>query len=71
MIIYVNATYVTTFQESRWWGRSSRWGSPCRTQAPLPPRLGSHLEKLSQLIELLVFQAVAKQSAIFGYLKES
>ena len=34
---------MITFQESRWLGKSSRWGFPCRTQGLLPPLQGNRL----------------------------
>ena len=40
---------LTTFQESRWLGKSSRWEYQCHRQGPLPPLLGNLLAKITPI----------------------
>ena len=40
---------LTTFQESRWLGKSSRWEYQCHRQGPLPPLLGNLLAKITTI----------------------
>ena len=51
VVIYPFAM-LTTFQESRWLGKSSRWEYQCHRQGPLPPLLGNLLAKITSIEKL-------------------